>query len=296
MRAIHLLTVCTATLIATGCASGTGGGAAGEASGSGSEWSSLGDGGAADPDDACFPDEHRCDGACVPDQRNEPSVGCERGCGDPCPVPEGATATCSLDGRCDFECEAPFERVGDGCECVPRTCGEECGEIEDGCGGTLDCGACSAGCEPDEAEENEVQAQAHELGEMTDRPRTDVVMDTYALHAQTDVDWYRATITDAFGDGNPTLEITLADAAPGYTVGAWFVCDSGGDDTACEAGTTDNSAGRGCVASTGGTAATTVKLQTSCSGLDESGVLVVRVMAETEIEACVPYTLGISVD
>lgn len=302
MRAIRLELLMALLLLGAACATGTTDDATNE--GAGSDWTAMADGGA---DDGCFPGEHLCDGTCVPDQVNDPELGCELGCGTPCEAPDGATASCGLDGRCSFECDAPFERAGDSCECAPLSCGDpgaECGEVDDGCGGTLDCGACEGGtgsggtgaCAPDEAEDNEVQAHAHELGDLTDRPRTDMVVDTFALHSQTDVDWYRATIVDAFGDGNPTMEITLADAAPGYVVGAWFVCDSGGDDTSCEVGTSDNRAGRGCVATTGGTGATTLKLQSSCSGWDESGVLVIRIMAETDIEACIPYTLGLSVD
>lgn len=281
--------VTIAMLSVAGCANG---GSTAE-TGSTDEWSSWGDAGA-----ACGFGQHLCGGACTDDLPNDPANGCRRGCGDPCDAPDGVTAACSPEGHCAVA------------ECVPRTCeelGAACGALDDGCGGTLECGTCGEGtacvdgacsCAVDEAEENEVQAQAFELAEASDAPRTEMVVDAYALHAVTDVDWYRVAVRDGFDGSNPTVTVTLADAAPGYVIGAWYVCNSGGDDTTCEHGAASNYAGRGCSSNTDGTGATSLVLQSSCTGSDESGVLLVRVMAEpdAEFEACTPYRLGITVD
>ena len=182
-----------------------------------------------------------------------------------------------------------------------------CGTPDDGCGGTLECGTCAEGtacvegacsCGVDTAEENEVQATAHHIGEVNDAPRTAMSVDTFSLHAVTDVDWYEVTVTDGVDFGNPSVTVTLADAAPGYIIGAWYVCNSGGDGTTCETGDHSMYAGRGCSSPTDGTGATTVVLEASCSGTDESGILLIRVMAEAdaEFDACTPYRLEITAD
>ena len=70
-----------------------------------------------------------CEASCVPSCNNRDcgSDGCDANCG-----------TCALNESClDYQCVA---------DCVPKTCTElnrECGNIDDGCGSTLDCGACS---------------------------------------------------------------------------------------------------------------------------------------------------------
>ncbi len=49
------------------------------------------------------------------------------------------------DGCCPSGCDHDSD---DDCACVPRTCsqaGAACGQIADGCGGTLDCGGCQGG-------------------------------------------------------------------------------------------------------------------------------------------------------
>ncbi len=285
-----------------GCANGGPGDATPDAGG----WTSWGDASSSD----CYSGEHLCAGECVEDYPNDPEHGCRDGCGEPCTAPEGATATCTADGRCDFECEAPREKVGDRCECVPLTCAEagaSCGPLEDGCGGTLDCGTCadgtacvdgSCGCPPDEGEGNDVQATAHDLGEVSDQPRAEVVVDTFSLHSRTDVDWFELRVHDALDASNPDITVTLADAAPGYIVGAWYVCDSGVNSSVCEQGEHSTVAGRGCSAPTDGTGATTMRLQGECGGWNEDGTLLVRVMASAALDetACTPYRLGVVVD
>lgn len=299
--AIHILLVGLACTLA-GCANGVSDD--GGAPDAGDGWG-FGDAGA-----GCYAGEHTCGGSCVDDYPNEPVYGCRRGCGDPCPTPEGATATCTSDGQCDFECEEPMQRVGDACECVPLTCesaGASCGELDDGCGGTIECGACAdgtacvdnaCGCPPDESEDNEVQAAAYDLGEATDHPRTEMLMETYGLHSATDVDWFRVRVRDALDFSNPNMTVTLADAAPGFVIGAWYVCDSGVNSSVCKQGDHSTVAGPGCSSPTDGTGATTLKIEAECGGSDESGYLLVRVMATEDIEAnaCTPYTLGVVVD
>jgi hypothetical protein len=298
--ASRIALVATLGAVATGCANGGGSG-----TGSTDDWSSWGDAGP-----ACGYGEHLCGGECVDDLPNEPENGCRRGCGDPCDAPDGVEATCSSDGRCEAACEAPYMRVAGRCECAPRTCEDlaaTCGTPDDGCGGMLECGTCADGtacvegvcsCGVDEAEENDVQAQAHELGEITDSPATEMMVDTYSLHAAGDVDWYRVVVHDGFNVSNPTVTVTLADAAPGYLIGAWYVCESGGDTSTCEAGEDSNYAGRGCTAATDGTGATSVVIESGCNGGDDSGVVLVRVMTEpgTEIDACAPYRLTVVAD
>ncbi len=56
-------------------------------------------------------------------------------------------------GRCDSlqkKCaKAREEYCQEGSPCEPATCSAEaCGIVEDGCGGTLDCGSCESPCEP----------------------------------------------------------------------------------------------------------------------------------------------------
>lgn len=302
MHAATTLLIACLAWAGTGCANG--------ASGHGGT-PDAGDGwGFGDGSTGCGYGEHDCGGRCVEDQPNEPEVGCREGCGEPCPAPEGAIATCTTDGRCDFECEAPLQRVGESCECVPLTCEDAeatCGMLDDGCGGTVECGTCGDGmvcvanvcsCPPDEAEDNDVQAAAFDLGDAPDFPRTEMRMETYGLHSAIDVDWYRVRVRDVFDFSNPNMLVTLADAAPGFVIGAWYVCDSGVNSSVCKEGERSTVAGPGCSSPTDGTGAATLRLKAQCTGTNDSGYLLVRVMATGEFEAaaCTPYTLGIVVD
>jgi len=291
--------VLSLVLALAGCASAT------EGTGGTSSPSWSGDGGT----DSCPWREHLCAWECAPDLPNEPENGCSRGCGEPCAAPDGGTPICTADGLCDFTCAEGMSAAGSRCVCEPTTCeaaGAECGEIDDGCGGTLDCGGCSdgvacvagsCGCAPDAAEPNDVPAMGFSLGAFSDRPQTTRTYDSWGLGAATDVDWYEAAVSDNFGDGNPTVTVTLSGlpAAGEVSVGVWYHCDSGGDASSCDRGAADDSHGHGCVA-TGGSGQATVVLQTSCSGTDEGGTLLVRVLGESTSQSCESYDLTVDVD
>jgi hypothetical protein len=265
------------------------------------------------PDDdagtRCLSSEHVCDGECVDQLDNLPDNGCARGCGERCVPPPGGTAICTPDGACDFECAEGVERRAGRCECVPETCaalGAQCGTLDDGCGMELDCGACKdggacnanrCGCEADAAEPNDVPGAAHALGELTDRPASDETF-SFGLATATDIDWYKAVIADRFGDGNPSMTVTLGDIPEGatYEIGLRYICDGSGDGGACEGGTVaDVGEGEGCViAST--SASAQLGWQAGCDGTNESGTLLIRIRATGDVTSCEPYSLRVQVD
>lgn len=288
----------------SGCANG-----APKEGDTGGGWgSSFTSDGGARPD--CESGEHECGATCVEDMPNDPENGCRLGCGEPCDVPAGATATCTSAGRCDFTCPTGATRMGNTCSCTPRTCagaGAQCGAVDDGCGGTLDCGMCGEGqscemnicsCPTDDAEPNDVQAIAKDLGELTDAPRTTRAFDAYTLHSTADVDWYRFVVSDGFDVGNPTVDITLSNMPAGadYDLGVWYVCNSGGDGSSCQRGRAEELVGRGCVSDADGSGNERVVLEASCSGTNESGQVLVRVRTQRPADACGAYRLDVDVN
>jgi len=106
----------------------------------------------------CGPDDGCLDGTCVPCVPDCAGAACgaDDGCGGVCPdgTCAGANESCvSGECACDFEdcggacCDAGAVCHLGGC-CAPNTCevlSALCGAPGDGCGGTLDCGACSDG-------------------------------------------------------------------------------------------------------------------------------------------------------
>jgi hypothetical protein len=100
---------------------------------------------------------HACDGECIEDLDNDPSVGCRLGCGEPCPSPEGAEAYCTDEGRCAVDdCGRGYHDCGG--ECVRdelntpergcrNTCGDPCPEPEHGSAYCTEDGECGVICE-----------------------------------------------------------------------------------------------------------------------------------------------------
>jgi hypothetical protein len=261
---------------------------------------------------SCPSGEHVCGTRCVRDLTNDPANGCRLGCGEPCAAPDMGVATCGMDGRCAWECEPPFRRMGDACVCAPTTCDAlayECGTADDGCGRRLDCGSCMGGatclegrcgCAADELEPNDSNtspAMRSGLNDADDPP--DVIL-TANIDEPRDEDWFSFPITDGTDGGNPRITVTLGEIPAGsdYALSAFYVCGDRTDDSTCARGAPDNFVGRGCAGSTSGSAPETVELATDCSrGLDsdDSGTLLVRVTAPTWSLTCGPYRVTVRV-
>jgi len=303
-------------LTAAGCASGDegpagDGGASGEGGTADAGELDSGGGGvdAGDPLD-CPDGQHLCGGGCIDDQPNEPERGCRLGCGEPCPTSEFEVASCTDEGECTFECEPPSVREGDECVCERDTCedlGAMCGTLDDGCGGTLECGTCedgtecvdgTCGCPDDAGEPNENRLRTHGLPAFSDAPDTSMTFDAFTISSDTDEDWYEFTVSDDLDFANPDVRVQRSGIPAGsdYDLGLWYVCNEGGDDGDCSSGATDNMIGRGCVSRASGTTTEEVELHVSCSSDDESGVAYVRVTSSTWGGSCAPYTLGVRVE
>ncbi|MCA9581714.1 MAG: hypothetical protein KC416_07955 [Myxococcales bacterium] len=266
----------------------------------------------------CDSGEHICGSECVADEENTPDVGCRRGCGSPCTPPEDGRgeATCSPDGFCDVSCTAPYAKVGGQCECdegiTCESAGAQCGDIDDGCGGTITCGECGGegescsqnqctSCTTDDGEPNEDSSKAFSVGEYKDGSKTSMEFTTYGLHGAGDVDWFVGSVKDTFGvtnPGNPDVKIVLRDIPTGddYTLAAWFECDKGNSAPSCAGDVDDPSLGSGCISDNGGTNNETIEFKSSCDGTSDDGTLYVRVTAKTWSGTCSPYTLAITVD
>jgi len=298
------------------CAAGAGGGGGdgsapsmdGGDDADGGEADAGGGGGDAGPPD-CPDGQHVCGGGCIDDLENVPDNGCRFGCGEPCPTMMGGSAGCSEDGACTFECDPPFELVGEACVCAPMTCddlGFMCGAPDDGCGMTIDCGTCAEGdcvdgacsCPPDGREPNDTQASAPDIGDASDAPDTNLVFaDMFSLHSEMDEDWFTIDVSDDFDAGNPQIRVTVRDIPTGddYDLAAWYLCDAGGDDHSCNAGGPDSTIGRGCIATSSGSTPETVEISTECSSTDESGELLIRITAERVTGECANYELEVDV-
>lgn len=259
----------------------------------------------------CAEGTHRCGDGCVTDLANEPENGCQNSCGggDPCDVPEGATAACTLGGDCTYMCEPPLRMGTDGCLCEEgMTCEEqgfECGTQNDGCGGTQNCGTCEdtstctdgiCVCNEDDAESNETAEAAHSLGASIGDSPPASRMFHYRLSRSDDEDWFTVAVTDECCEGNPDITLSLGDIPEGatYGVAGYYVCD--GADITCDAGATDTSGGMHGCTDTPGDGAPTVRLSADCSGIDDGGTLFVRVWALTWAEACQDYELTVAVN
>lgn len=271
------------------------------------------DGGARrDAATSCPTGEHACGSGCVVDLANEPANGCRLGCGEPCDAPANASASCGMDGRCAWACEAPFRRDGDACVCTPRTCESmmyECGAPDDGCGHPLDCGSCSGGasctdgrcgCSPDSFEPNNTGTTATRRPGLNDADDPDVTITTANLHTESDEDWFAFPITDGFDWGNPTITVSLTNIPTGsnYDLAAYYSCGDSTDNSTCTTGTADNTYGRGCASRASGSANEQVVIDADCSrGLssDDDGTLLIRVHSATWARTCGSYQLAVRV-
>jgi hypothetical protein len=301
-------------LLAFGCAEGGGPGDGGRLDGGGGTDAPPGDAPRTDggrPDGgtvSCPTGQHACGTGCIADLANDPTNGCRLGCGEACVAPTMGTPSCTAGGTCDFTCPSPFRRMGDGCVCMPMTCtdlGFECGSPDDGCGTPLDCGGCGAGtcvmgrcgCAADMHEPNDGNSTATpHPGSYDDADDPDVTITDYNLDAMDDSDWIRFTVVDGFDGGNPRMTVTLDNVPVGadYDLAAYFVCDSGGDSSSCNLGTVDDFLGRGCADRSMGTGISRVEIASECSGIDENGVLYVRVTPRS-FEGCGNYRLQLNI-
>ena len=126
--------------------------------------------------------------------------------------------------------------VTDGC--APETCltlGAGCGVVDDGCGFSLDCGACPGGelcfdgtCAcfaHDDYEPNDVPAQAHDLGTYPDAD-AESSLDLVAM-VDDETDWFLMGATDEmWAYVNPTAHVEPGASLP-YAVQAVFLCSDG---------------------------------------------------------------------
>lgn len=303
-----ILGLVIALLSAGGCGGDSGSGEATPDAGEGPEAGPPSDAGGT-PDagpDECLPGQHRCAEACVEDLPDEPLNGCRLGCGEPCSEPDGGHATCTLSGECDFVCDPPFVREGARCRCEPATCttlGAACGTLDDGCGGTLECGGCMGGatctdgrcaCADDPGELNDTRETATSLETLTDAPDSDLTETEYAIGHASDVDWYAVEITDGTDGGNPQITVTLTDIPAGsdYDLAIYYLCS--GNTSVCTDGEPITLMD-GCGSSNGGAADEVAGLSSECSGIDDSGLLLVEVTAASWGGSCEPYTLSVSV-
>ena len=191
----------------------------------------------------------------------------------------GGTFSC---GRCEDPADA----------CAPSTCaklGKTCGTFDDGCGGTVGCGACpTTGCPADGKEPNDRSDGATDLGKASDSD--DVTINVNALQSSDgDEDWFKIAVTDAGFTGNPLITATVTDTA--LEVAIFHVCKSQPDYSYCEGpGTQENTIGKGCFA------LGTVKLNTECKGIDESGTTYIRVRKRGVDATCHAYDLAVKVE
>ena len=87
-------------------------------------------------DSQCYSTQFCIGGACASKQENGSQCIYKSGCLSNCCC--GTSGRCSDAAACAGSCDGP---------CIPTTCaaeGKNCGSIPDGCGGTLDCGSCTA--------------------------------------------------------------------------------------------------------------------------------------------------------
>lgn len=260
----------------------------------------------------CPSGQHECGGGCIDDLANEPMNGCRLGCGEPCPMPPDGVAACADDGTCTIGCELPFRLVDGECVCEARTCedmGFMCGAPDDGCGMTLDCGTCMGdgdcidgvcACSPDAEEPNDGPSGAPMIDSAPDTNTWERTYDAWNLDEADDEDWVRFSVEDT-GLDNPSITVTLDQIPTGsnYDLAAYYVCDSGGENSSCGAGMPDNMLGNGCASASSGTTSETVRIDADCDrafSSNDSGDLYIRVTSSTWGASCAPYRIRIRIE
>ena len=260
----------------------------------------------------CPSGQHDCGGGCIDDLDNEPANGCRLGCGEACPTPPDGEAACAEDGTCTVGCTPPFRLVDGECVCEARTCedmGVMCGAPEDGCGMTLDCGTCMGegscidglcACAPDAEETNDSSTTAPMIDSAPDENTWERTYDMWNLDEADDEDWVRFSVEDT-GLDNPSITVTLDQIPMGsnYDLAAYYVCDSGGENSSCGAGMPDNMIGNGCASASSGTTSETVRIDADCDSAfssNDSGSLFIRVTSSTWGGSCAPYRIRIRIE
>ena len=207
---------------------------------------------------------------------------------DTCETVEGACG--SHDDKCGgtFSCgECPDAAA----PCTPLTCtalNKTCGTFDNGCNGTVNCGACETTCPKDAKEPNDKSEGATDLGKASDYDNASVTVS--ALQASDgDEDWFKVAVTDGGFGGNPLISASVTDDT--LEVAIFHVCTSKPDYSYCEGpGTQEDTIGKGCFA------LKSVKLNTDCKGLDESGTTYVRVRKRGTDATCHSYNLTVKVE
>ena len=196
-----------------------------------------------------------------------------------------------------------------------------CGQLPDGCGGTLNCGSCgivgtcntagtSCSCPSDTNEPNNNFSSATDLGSFTDDPDSSW-FENFSIHTDSDEDWFIFNVQDTGFSGNPHISVWLNPMDPedpsqwnegsdesDYELIVWYSCNNGGNEHSCEDGfvSTDLSHGFSCWDPGNYQYYPGVRLGTECSGTtDESGTAVVMVRKQYRHGYCDSYDLSISV-
>jgi hypothetical protein len=160
--------------------------------------------------------------------------------------------------------------------------------FDDTCGGQVNCGACTTSCPKDAKEPNDKPEGATDLGKASDFDNSSVTVS--ALQSSDgDEDWFKIAVTDGGFGGNPLITASVTDTA--LEVAVFHVCKSQPDYSYCEGpGTQEDTIGHGCYA------LGTVKLNTDCKGIDESGTTYVRVRKRGVDATCHAYDLTVKVE
>ena len=145
------------------------------------------------------------------------------------------------------------------------------------------------GCDEDDAEPNDTQATATDLGVLEDGS-DDVVTEDYTLTA-TDTDFFQFTVLDTGLGGNPTIDVSVTgNGTEDFYVVAAMPCA-----ISCYTGAPDDSlgTGSGCVSPAG---RPSVRLGIECDGTSEDGgTATVQVLRQGAATECVDYELTVSV-